>query len=88
MPAPQEIKKLLIKTIFKKAKWETARILIKSPKNPKIELEEISVLYVWQMLLPKVHEEVSKQWKWATGASIPVTLKDVLEASEKARKGS
>jgi len=88
MPAPQKIKKLLIKTIFKKAKWETARILIKSPKNPKIELEEISVLYVWQMLLPKVHEEVSKQWKWATGASIPVTLKDVLEASEKARKGS
>ena len=88
MPAPQEIKKLLIKTIFKKAKWETARILIKSPKNPKIELEEISVLYVWQMLLPKVHEEVSKQWKWATGQSIPVTLKDVLEASEKARKGS
>jgi len=88
MPAPQEIKKLLIKTIFKKAKWETARILVKSSKNPKIELEEISVLYVWQMLLPKVHEEVSKQWKWATGASIPVTLKDVLEASEKARKGS
>ena len=88
MPAPQEIKKLLIKTIFKKAKWETARILIKSPKNPKIELEEISVLYVWQMLIPKVHEEVSKQWKWATGASIPVTLKDVLEASEKARKTS
>jgi hypothetical protein len=88
MPAPQEIKKLLIKTIFKKAKWETARILIKSPKNPKIELEEISVLYIWQMLIPKVHEEVSKQWKWATGASIPVTLKDVLEASEKARKTS
>jgi hypothetical protein len=88
MSAPQKIKKLLIKTIFKKAKWETARILVKSPKNPKIELEEISVLYVWQMLIPKVHEEVSKQWKWATGASIPVTLKDVLEASEKARKGS
>ena len=88
MPAPQEIKKLLIKTIFKKAKWETARILIKSSKNPKIELEEISVLYIWQMLIPKVHEEVSKQWKWATGASIPVTLKDVLEASERARKRS
>jgi hypothetical protein len=88
MSAPQKIKKLLIKTIFKKAKWETARILVKSPKNPKIELEEISVLYIWQMLIPKVHEEVSKQWKWATGASIPVTLKDVLEASEKARKGS
>jgi hypothetical protein len=86
MPAPQEIKKLLIKTIFKKAKWETARILIKSPKNPKIELEEISVLYVWSMLLPRMHEEVSKQWKWATGQSIPVTLKDVLEASERARK--
>ena len=88
MSAPQEIKKLLIKTIFKKAKWETARILIKSPKNPKIELEEISVLYVWQMLLPKVHEEVSKQWKWATGQSIPLSLKDVLEASERARKRS
>ena len=86
MPAPQKIKKLLIKTIFKKAKWETARILIKSPKNPKIELEEISVLYVWQMLLPKVHEEVSKQWKWVTGHSIPLSLKDVLEACEKARK--
>jgi len=86
MPAPQEIKKLLIKTIFKKAKWETARILVKSSKNPKIELEEISVLYVWQMLLPKVHEEVSKQWKWATGQSIPLSLKDVLEASERARK--
>ena len=86
MPAPQEIKKLLIKTIFKKAKWETARILAKSSKNPKIELEEISVLYIWSMLLPRMHEEVSKQWKWATGASIPVTLKDVLEASKRARK--
>jgi len=41
---------------------------------------------MWQMLLPKVHEEVSKQWKWATGQTIPVTLKDVLEACEKARK--
>ena len=88
MPAPQEIKKLLLQTIFKKAKWETARILIKSPKNPKIELEDISVLHMWEMLLPRVHEEVSKQWEWATGASIPVTLKDVLEASEKARKTS
>ena len=86
MPAPQKIKKLLIKTIFKKAKWETARILIKSPKNRSKELEDISVLHMWQMLLPKVHEEVSKQWKWATGQTIPVTLKDVLEACEKARK--
>jgi len=85
MPAPQKIKKLLIKTIFKKAKWETARILIKSPKNPKIELEEISVLYVWSMLLPRMHEEVSKQWKWATGQSMPLTLKDLLEAADKAR---
>ena len=86
MPAPQEIKKLLIKTIFKKAKWETARILVKSPKNRSKEIEDISVLHMWQMLLPKVHEEVSKQWKWATGQTIPVTLKDVLEACEKARK--
>ena len=86
MPAPQEIKKLLIQTIFKKAKWETARILVKSPKNRSKEIEDISVLHMWQMLLPKVHEEVSKQWKWATGQSIPVTLKDVLEASDKAGK--
>ena len=86
MSSPQKIKKLLIKTIFKKAKWETARILVKSPKNRSKEIEDISVLHMWQMLLPKVHEEVSKQWKWATGQTIPVTLKDVLEACEKARK--
>ena len=86
MPAPQEIKKLLIQTIFKKAKWETARILVKSPKNRSKEIEDISVLHMWQMLLPKVHEGVSKQWKWATGQSIPLTLKDVLEAAERARK--
>jgi hypothetical protein len=86
MPAPQEIKKLLIQTIFKKAKWETARILVKSPKNRSKEIEDISVLHMWEMLLLRVHEEVSKQWEWATGASIPVTLKDVLEAAEKVRK--
>ena len=86
MPAPQEIKKLLIKTIFKKAKWETARILIKSSKNPKIELEEISVLYIWSMLLPRMHEEVSKQWKWVTGHSIPLSLEDLLQAADKAKK--
>jgi len=86
MPAPQEIKKLLIKTIFKKAKWETARILAKSSKNPKIELEEISVLYIWSMLLPRMHQEVSKQWEWATGHSIPLSLEDLLQAAEKARK--
>jgi hypothetical protein len=38
------------------------------------------------MLLPKVHEEVSKQWKWATGHSIPLNLEDLLQAAEKARK--
>ena len=86
MSAPQEIKKLLLKTIFKKAKWETARILNKSSKSLDREIEDISVLHMWQMLLPKVHEEVSKQWKWATGQTIPVTLKDLLEASDKARK--
>lgn len=86
MSAPQEIKKLLLKTIFKKAKWETARILNKSSKSLDREIEAISVLYVWQMLLPRMHEEVSKQWKWATGQSIPVTLKDLLEAADKARK--
>jgi len=86
MSAPQEIKKLLIKTIFKKAKWETARILNKSSKGLDEEIENISVLYVWQMLLPRMHEEVSKQWKWATGQSMPLTLKDLLEASDKARK--
>jgi len=86
MPAPQEIKKLLIKTIFKKAKWETAKILAKSSKNPKIELEEISVLYIWSMLLPRMHEEVSKQWKWVTGHSIPLSLEDLLQAADKAKK--
>ena len=86
MSAPQEIKKLLLKTIFKKAKWETARILNKSSKSLDREIENISVLYVWQMLLPRMHEDVSKQWKWATGQSIPLTLKDLLEASDKARK--
>lgn len=86
MSAPQEIKKLLLKTIFKKAKWETARILNKSSKSLDREIEAISVLYVWQMLLPRMHEEVSKQWKWATGQSMPVTLKDLLEAADKARK--
>lgn len=86
MSAPQEIKKILLKTIFKKAKWETARILNKSSKSLDREIEAISVLYVWQMLLPRMHEEVSKQWKWVTGQSIPVTLKDLLEASDKARK--
>ena len=88
MSAPQEIKKLLLETIFKKAKWETARILTKSSKSLDREIEDISVLYVWQMLLPRMHEEVSKQWKWATGQTIPVTLKDLLEASDKARKAS
>ena len=86
MPASQEIKKLLLKTIFKKAKWETARILNKSSKSLDREIEAISVLYVWQMLLPRMHEEVSKQWKWVTGQSIPITLEDLLEASDKARK--
>lgn len=86
MSAPQEIKKILLKTIFKKAKWETARILNKSSRGLDEEIEKISVLYVWQMLLPRMHEEVSKQWKWVTGQSIPVTLKDLLEASDKARK--
>ena len=86
MSAPQEIKKLIIKTIFKKAKWPTAQILNKSSKGLDEEIENISVLYVWQMLLPRMHEEVSKQWKWATGQSIPVTVKDLLEASDKARK--
>ena len=86
MSPSQKIKDLLIKTIFKKAKWETARILNKSSKGLDEELENISVLYVWQMLLPRVHEEVSKQWKWATDQSIPVTLKDVLEAADEARK--
>ena len=88
MPAPQEIKKLLLKTIFKKAKVETARILIKSPENPNKEVEDISVLHVWSMLLPRMHQEVSKEWKRATGHSIPVTLEEVLEAAEKARKTS
>ena len=86
MSAPQEIKKLLLKTIFKKAKWETARILAKSRNSIDRQLENISVLHIWQMLLPRVHEEISKQWKWVTGQSIPVTLKDVLEAADKARK--
>ena len=86
MPASQEIKKLLLKTIFKKAKWETARILNKSSKGLDEEIEKISVLYIWQMLLPRMHEEVSKQWKWATGQSMPLTLKDLLEAADKARK--
>ena len=86
MSAPQEIKKLLLKTIFKKAKWETARILAKSSRSLDREIEDISVLHIWHMLLPRMHEEVSKQWKWATGQSIPVTLKDVLEAADKARK--
>ena len=85
MPAPQKIKDILIKTIFKKAKWETARILNKSSKGLDEKIEKISVLHMWQMLLPRMHEEVSKQWKWATGQSMPLTLKDLLEAADKAR---
>ena len=85
MPAPQEIKKLLLKTIFKKAKWETAKILAKSPENPNREVEDISVLHIWSMLLPRMHQEVSKRWEWTTGHSIPLSLEEVLEAAEKAR---
>ena len=86
MPAPQEIKKLLLKTIFKKAKWETAKILAKSPENPNKEIEDISVLHMWSMLLPRVHQEVSKQWELTTGRSIPLSLEEVLQAAEKAKK--
>jgi hypothetical protein len=85
MSAPQEIKKLLLKTIFKKAKWETAKILAKSPENPNREVEDISVLHIWSMLLPRMHQEVSKRWEWTTGHSIPLSLEEVLEAAEKAR---
>ena len=81
MSPAQEIKRLIFKTILKKAKWETAKILAKSPRNSNKEFEHISIIKMVVMFLPKVYEQVSKEWKKVTGASMPVTFKEVLKAT-------
>jgi len=86
MPTSKKIKELLLKTIFKKSKWETAKVLSRSPENPNKEIEDISVLHMWSMLLPRVHQEISKQWELTTGRSIPLSFEEVLQAAEKAKK--
>lgn len=83
MSASQRIKEALFQTVYKKAARQAARIIVKTSPSPIEHLETISYKHMIGMLLPRMFNEVCKDWEWATGHDIPISLQEALDYYEK-----
>jgi hypothetical protein len=83
MSPSRQIKRLLVETVYKKAARSAAQEIVKSPEPEFRELDIIAYKHIIGMLIPRSYELIKKDWEWATGGSIPISMKDALEYYER-----
>ena len=79
MPTAYQIKKLLLETLRQDVSRKALRFIAKTKKPEEVEYDLIAVRNVSYLFTPREYERIAKDWEFATGNKIPVTLEEALD---------
>ena len=82
MPTKEQIKKLLLETLRQDVSRKALKFIAKTKKPEEVEYDLIAVRNVSYLFTPKEYERLAKDWKFATGNEIPVSLEEALDYME------
>ena len=83
MSTQERIKKLLLETLRQDVSRKALTFLSKTKRPLDKEYDLIALRNISYMFTPKEYERIAKDWKFATGNEIPVTLQEALDYMER-----
>ena len=79
MPTKEQIKKLLLETLRQDVSRKALTFIAKTKKPEEVEYDLIAVRNVSYLFTPREYERLAKNWEFATGDKIPVSLQEALD---------
>mgnify|MGYP003140950633 CR=1 FL=1 len=82
MPTAKQIKTLLLESLREDVSRKALTFIAKTKKPEEVEYDLIAVRNVSYLFTPKEYERIAKDWEFATGNKIPVSLEEALDYME------
>ena len=79
MPSEDQIKTLLLDSLRQDVSRKALTFIAKTKKPEEVEYDLIAVRNVSYLFTPREYERIAKDWEFATGNKIPVTLEEALD---------
>jgi len=79
MPTPQQVKTLILDSLRQDVARKALSFIAKTKKPKEKEYDLIAMRNLCYLFTPKEYERISKDWEFATGDKIPVTLQEALD---------
>tara|TARA_R100001460_G_scaffold40500_1_gene75733 strand:+ start:157 stop:423 length:267 start_codon:yes stop_codon:yes gene_type:complete len=82
MPTKNQIKTLILDSIRQDVARKALGFIAKTKKPKEKEYDLIAIRNISYMFTPREYERIAKDWEFATGDKIPVTLQEALDYME------
>jgi hypothetical protein len=79
MPSKKQIKTLILDSLRQDVSRKALTFIAKTKEPEDKEYDIIAVRNVSYLFAPKEYERLAKDWKFATGNEIPITLEEALD---------
>ena len=79
MPSEKQVKTLILDSIRQDVTRKALRFIAKTKKPQEKEYDLIAIRNISYMFTPREYERISKDWEFATGDKIPVSLQEALD---------
>ena len=83
MPSKEQVKKLILESLRQDVSRKALTFIAKTKKPKEKEYDLIALRNVSYMFTPREYERLAKDWEFATGDKIPVSLQEALDYMEK-----
>tara|TARA_R100001443_G_scaffold94208_1_gene100797 strand:- start:1156 stop:1413 length:258 start_codon:yes stop_codon:yes gene_type:complete len=79
MPTQKQVKALILDSLRQDVSRKALSFIAKTKEPQEKEYDLIAIRNVSYMFTPKEYERLAKDWEWATGEKIPVSLEEALD---------
>tara|TARA_B100000900_G_scaffold404100_1_gene412011 strand:+ start:499 stop:765 length:267 start_codon:yes stop_codon:yes gene_type:complete len=79
MPSKKQVKTLILDSLRQDVTRKALSFIAKTKKPQEKEYDLIAIRNISYMFTPKEYERASKDWEFATGDKIPVSLQEALD---------
>ena len=79
MPTEKQVKSLILESLRQDVSRKALSFIAKTKEPQEKEYDLIAVRNVSYMFTPKEYERLAKDWEFATGEKIPVSLEEALD---------
>tara|TARA_R100001460_G_scaffold87687_1_gene129132 strand:+ start:199 stop:465 length:267 start_codon:yes stop_codon:yes gene_type:complete len=79
MPSKKQVKTLILDSLRQDVARKALSFIAKTKKPQEKEYDLIAIRNISYMFTPREYERISKDWEFATGDKIPVSLQEALD---------